>query len=112
MSLFIGVRGETVRKAPIGAELGPQKPTKRVHEALFRCWRPTKWELQMPLQPLFGQSRKRSSRKSISRILHSPGPIGGCRASHDVVRIEVITTSYGADRYSLRCIHRKFTAPV
>jgi hypothetical protein len=30
---------ETVRKIPIGFNLKPQKPTKRVEEALLRCWR-------------------------------------------------------------------------
>ena len=28
---------ETVRKVPIGFNLKPQKPTKRVEEALLRC---------------------------------------------------------------------------
>jgi hypothetical protein len=46
--------------------------------------------------PTFGEEEWNSG-KSISRILHSPGPIEGCRVSHDVVRIEVITTSCGAE---------------
>jgi hypothetical protein len=40
---------ETVRKVPIGFNLKPQKPTKRVEEALLRCWSTTIRRLYTPL---------------------------------------------------------------
>jgi hypothetical protein len=39
ISLIHGIPRETVRKVPIGFDLRPQKPTRRVEEALLRCWR-------------------------------------------------------------------------
>jgi hypothetical protein len=38
------------------------------------------------LPRLFGQSRKRGSRKSISNILHIPAPIRGPEAVHQIVK--------------------------
>jgi len=46
---------ETVRKAPIGAELRPQKSTKGGEKALFAALGAKKGGSQRLLQPLFGR---------------------------------------------------------
>ena len=74
MRLF-GQSLETVRKAPISFKLEPQKAAKRVNKAPFSLLEFGCKGVPAPLQTLFGQSQKGSSRKPVCSWSSTPiGP--------------------------------------